>query len=425
MQNFLEFIEVKNFQSHENTRVDLHPGMNVFIGESNVGKTAIMRAEELVRTNRPNNPAKVSRWARKRNKAGKIELTGRMEITIGKSDKQTITRFRDSKENGYCVNGQVLKGEVMRAKLPPSEVTQALNLTDVNIAKQHDPHFFLSWSAPDISKYLNDLCGMDILDRCQSLAVARKNEAKGQLDLANAEVAEQTKILESLQWVDSAQAVLKQANAELLEASKNRDKAKAISLIVDSAKQTKATVAKFAWVENASELLNLAKLYARNTDNAWRRFSTISRDIRAASEAQRVLDQTKNVEKCRVLLEKAKSEIALRNSALEKSRYLAQIIHVITKAKQVLSSHLDIESCSDHLTKAKAAVNRAKRAKADAIEISQLIQNAKGHLLTISALDKTLERQRKELEALKEKQKTEAKKCPTCGQALPQHKECL
>ena len=44
----IETIELINFQSHKNTVIDCHPELNVFVGESGHGKTAIQRALSFV-----------------------------------------------------------------------------------------------------------------------------------------------------------------------------------------------------------------------------------------------------------------------------------------------------------------------------------------------------------------------------------------
>lgn len=49
----LTSVELHNFQSHADTTLELHPGVNVLVGPSNSGKTAIIRALRWLRFNRP------------------------------------------------------------------------------------------------------------------------------------------------------------------------------------------------------------------------------------------------------------------------------------------------------------------------------------------------------------------------------------
>ena len=56
-------INIKNFQSHKSTQLKLDPGVNVIVGSSDSGKTAIIRAYLWVVDNRPLGNAFVSHWA--------------------------------------------------------------------------------------------------------------------------------------------------------------------------------------------------------------------------------------------------------------------------------------------------------------------------------------------------------------------------
>ena len=49
----LNKIKIENFQSHKKTELDLVPGVNVVVGKSNSGKTAILRALKWLVFNRP------------------------------------------------------------------------------------------------------------------------------------------------------------------------------------------------------------------------------------------------------------------------------------------------------------------------------------------------------------------------------------
>ena len=41
-------INLKNFMAHADTTIDLHPGLNVIVGENNTGKSAIVLALEIL-----------------------------------------------------------------------------------------------------------------------------------------------------------------------------------------------------------------------------------------------------------------------------------------------------------------------------------------------------------------------------------------
>ena len=49
----IDKIKIQNYQSHENTELELSPGINVIIGETDRGKTSILRALNWMFSNRP------------------------------------------------------------------------------------------------------------------------------------------------------------------------------------------------------------------------------------------------------------------------------------------------------------------------------------------------------------------------------------
>src|SRR5690554_5109154 len=55
-------LEIQNFQSHKETLLEFEPGVNVIIGPSDSGKTAILRALYWLVWNRPLGDAFRSSW---------------------------------------------------------------------------------------------------------------------------------------------------------------------------------------------------------------------------------------------------------------------------------------------------------------------------------------------------------------------------
>ena len=53
----IKSITLKNFETHIDTHIDLHPGVCVFSGESDEGKSGIVRSIEWNAANRPQGDA--------------------------------------------------------------------------------------------------------------------------------------------------------------------------------------------------------------------------------------------------------------------------------------------------------------------------------------------------------------------------------
>lgn len=143
----LDQLEITNFQSHGHTVFNFHPGVNFIIGDSGNGKTASLRALNLLAKNRPlkfkfhSDFAKISRTSVKA-----ITAEG-AEVKIVKTKKKTkYTLISDGK-----------KGEWPKLnKKVPDRVKDALNISDLNIQWQFDNPFLISASPGEIARVINE-----------------------------------------------------------------------------------------------------------------------------------------------------------------------------------------------------------------------------------------------------------------------------
>lgn len=154
-------IQITNFQSHEDTELEFSPGVNVLVGPSDSGKTAIVRALRWLVWNRPQGEAFRSNWG------------GDTEVTLFLNDKfddyggDIISRSR-AKDNSYSM-GKLTLGfkdefKAIRAEVP-EEIEQALNLDEINLQQQLDRPFLLDESPGEVAKHFNKIAHLDVIDR--------------------------------------------------------------------------------------------------------------------------------------------------------------------------------------------------------------------------------------------------------------------
>ena len=149
----IQSISVRNFLSHQNTKVEFSPGLNVLIGESKAGKSALIQAIRWTVYNRPGGDMIRSNWG------------GTTSVTL-KVDNNRIQRIKSNKINEYRLNTnqplQSFKSGV------PEQISQVLNMGEVNISsslrQQFDPHFLLSWTPGDVAKHYNRIAHLDQFD---------------------------------------------------------------------------------------------------------------------------------------------------------------------------------------------------------------------------------------------------------------------
>lgn len=152
----IKSIDIENFQSHKETRLDFDPGVNVIIGRSDSGKTAILRALNWAINNKPSGEA----FMRHESK----ETGVRVEFDNG----LWIDRSRRGKESTY-LRGDVNDGDnadLFKAfgQDVPEEIKKVINFGPLNIQRQMDAPFLLSFTPGEVGRLLNEIVKLDHID---------------------------------------------------------------------------------------------------------------------------------------------------------------------------------------------------------------------------------------------------------------------
>lgn len=151
----LKSLEIINFQSHEHTTLNFNSGVNCIIGESGHGKTASLRALNLLVNHRPLKFKYHSDFARIGRTSVKAVTAEGTEAKIIKTKKRAkYTLITDGeKEEWPKLNKQV-----------PDRVKDALNISDLNIQWQFDNPFLISTSPGEIARVINEKTKIDEAD---------------------------------------------------------------------------------------------------------------------------------------------------------------------------------------------------------------------------------------------------------------------
>ena len=159
-KRYLKKVHIRNFQSHRNTEVNLKPGINLIVGTSDVGKSAFMRALNLVMHN---------------------EVPNREFVTYGEKDATVILEFSDgtivervkgANKNAYYAtlpDGTTIEKEKLgNTSSIPEEIYKALGSPPVDkrygnlaYAEQLSPLFLVSLSTTELPRCISELTGLD------------------------------------------------------------------------------------------------------------------------------------------------------------------------------------------------------------------------------------------------------------------------
>lgn len=152
----LQQVRLQNFQSHKDTQLEFHKGVNVIIGQSDSGKTAIIRALRWLIWNKPGGDSFRSDWG------------GSTSVELFTDDDWNVGRVKDKGRNEYTLANTEGRGGLKLYKAfgagVPDSVTDALNINEVNLQQQLDSHFMLSKSPGEVAAFFNKIAHLDQID---------------------------------------------------------------------------------------------------------------------------------------------------------------------------------------------------------------------------------------------------------------------
>lgn len=194
-------VELKNFQSHKNTKLNFSKGLNVIIGKTDSGKSSILRAINYASNNRPLINNYLNKYLKEDEKK---------EFSIKIDD---ITRIKNEKENKYKIDG---KKNILKAfgTEVPEEISNYFNFNILNFQSQLEAPFLLSKSSGEIAKFLNKIIKLDVIDKAlkniESIKRKYKNEYENNLK-------EEEKIkneIEKYKWIENFEIELESLKKE-------------------------------------------------------------------------------------------------------------------------------------------------------------------------------------------------------------------
>lgn len=152
----IKSVSIQNFQSHAKTELDFHEGVNVIVGTTDGGKTAIIRALRWLIWNRPSGDALRSRWGGATNVQLETE-EGVITRSKDKIDKYTL-RLKGQEDIEFKAIGVSV----------PTEIQRVLNISEINLQNQHDSTFLLSDTPGAVATHFNKVARLDRIDSATS-----------------------------------------------------------------------------------------------------------------------------------------------------------------------------------------------------------------------------------------------------------------
>ena len=184
-------IKLTNFQGHEASSLDIQrPGINVLVGKSRAGKSAIVRGIEALCGQGP-------MYRRRGSKETRVEWDG-------------CARIRSNTKNEFDIDGTIYKA--MRSDTP-KELQDRLRLSAINFRPQHQPYFLLADSPGAVAREMNKLADLGMIDYVVGNLKKSLKDTEDEIKTAGKNATRLQEKIASFDWAVAAAADLEKISA--------------------------------------------------------------------------------------------------------------------------------------------------------------------------------------------------------------------
>ncbi len=184
----LERIRIQNFQKHERLQIDFDPAVTTIVGPTDAGKSAVIRALRWTVLNQPSGEAFV--------RDGSDGTAVRLSV-----DGRDVVRRRGGSRNEYRLDDGEYKA--FGADVP-KPVADVLMMGPINFAAQLDSPFWLSETPGEVSRQLNAIVDLDIIDDALSAVASNVRKTQTVADVCKDRLRNAQEKTQGLEWVPKA-----------------------------------------------------------------------------------------------------------------------------------------------------------------------------------------------------------------------------
>ncbi|WP_311443565.1 AAA family ATPase [Ezakiella coagulans] len=373
-------IIIKNFQSHRHTVLNLDEHVNVILGSSDVGKTAILRALGWVFFNEPQGTAFI--------RAGETSTS----VELIYSDGYSVKRIRNKKFNGYHINHpdfdepKKLSGF---GSSVPEEIQEITGVRKFEIADkiessityqtQLEGAFLLSESSIKKAKAIGAISNVNIIDRAIQIANSnikdfRKNINTSEEALKNSE--EQIKEYDNLDERKQNLEKVKNLYSELIQKNKMNENLSVLNQRLDNnierIKTEENTIKSLSFVdETYKTYYKLNSLLIKGADY-YNKFMNLRNNEALYETNMKIINNTNFLEDANPKFENVVSLIRRFNTLTNINKDLERVEESQKRNEEIISGSKNLDKIYDTVKYTQNILNKF-----------QLLQNLHNRLITI------------------------------------------
>jgi len=202
MNRYIKTITLENFQSYKNQVITCKPGLNLLIGTSDSGKSAILRAISFVLYNHPKKDTLIH-WGEKET-----------SVTLEFSDGVKVTRIKGDGKNDIIAIDSTGK-KIPKVKIDkdiPDEIKELLGNPPqddfnglISYSDQFSKLFLVDLSPSDLPRSLSHLTGIEVLEESAKQLMSNYKAIEKQTKADEKEYKSLLEEFQSYSYVDDYQ----------------------------------------------------------------------------------------------------------------------------------------------------------------------------------------------------------------------------
>lgn len=312
----IETLEIRNMQSHKHTILHFSEGVNVIVGSTDCGKTAIIRALDLVINNQPAGDGFISWWAD----------TCRVTLTLLKGVQ--IVRERGKGVNKYMLGDTVFTAFGQDV---PNEIAKVLNITDVNFQAQLDSPFLFTLTPGQVAAYFNKIAHLSNIEKSTSYI-------KSQISKVNASIEIKKTTLEAKQLqqqdfihvpkIEACIEVMEDAEREITRKRKARVEISALLLQLE---KENTIIQELSDLLTCDILVKRIEMLQDKKIAVLRNCASLERLVESLQEVETHLLKARTQIKCEKIVRKAVEKSEAVENVKKQQQSLQQSIQALTQ----------------------------------------------------------------------------------------------
>jgi DNA repair protein SbcC/Rad50 len=291
----IKSLKIRNFESWENAEINFHPGINILVGESDKGKSGIIRALKLAFQNRPQGFNYRSDFLEDKKAMTSVET-----VLINENSTDTVIRQRNlSGTNEYLLNGKPLVA--LRTDVP-TEISEVTKMSEINIQGQHptEQYFLLSERPGYVAKEFNKVSNLEVMDDAISEINSQVRTAKAEEKVIQKEIDTKKQLIKENEWLPKALKFTEKLEGLESDIQDREEELAEIVYLLGQIKSTEQKLKQYKDVSNALKMvkklidLNSEILETENKKKKLIRIVSDSQNLRLRLKAMQSIDEALN-----------------------------------------------------------------------------------------------------------------------------------